>query len=61
MDKLFSTMDVHPRDRFDYWHDVACRTIAGHSSKPASKQNFEARSKAGRSQMWDLSFSKILP
>jgi hypothetical protein len=47
MDKLFSTMDVHPRDRFDYWHDVACRTIAGHSSKPASKQNFEAHIEGG--------------
>jgi AraC family transcriptional activator of tynA and feaB len=47
MDKLFSTMDVHPRDRFDYWHDVACRNIAGHSSKPASKQNFEAQIEGG--------------
>jgi len=47
MDKLFSTMDVHPRDRFDYWHDVACRNIAEHSSKPASRQNFEAQIEGG--------------
>jgi len=47
MNKLFSTMDVHPRDRFDYWHDVACKNIAGHSSKPASRQAFEAQIESG--------------
>jgi AraC family transcriptional activator of tynA and feaB len=47
MDKLFSTMDVHPRDRFDYWHEVACKSLVGHSSKPASKQAFEAEIETG--------------
>ena len=47
MDKLFSTKDVHPRDRFDYWHEVACKTLVGHSSKPASKQAFEAQIESG--------------
>lgn len=26
MENLFSTEDVHPRDRFSYWRDVACKT-----------------------------------
>jgi AraC family transcriptional activator of tynA and feaB len=47
MQKLFSTADVHPRDRFDYWHDVACTHLAEHSSKPACRQTFEAHIETG--------------
>jgi AraC-like DNA-binding protein len=39
---LFSTADVEPRDRFDYWHSVACRTIVDHSSRPQCRHTFEA-------------------
>ena len=28
MEKLFSTEDVPPRDRFASWHEIACRTIS---------------------------------
>ena len=28
--KLFSTEQLHPRDRFDYFHEVACKHIVGH-------------------------------
>ena len=27
METVFSTSEVHVRDRFDYWHDVACRSL----------------------------------
>jgi AraC family transcriptional activator of tynA and feaB len=47
MKKLFSTAEVHPRDRFDYWHDVACVNLVGHSSRPASRRNFEAEIECG--------------
>ncbi len=47
MEKLFSTTDVHPRDRFDYWHDVACKTIVRHQAKPACRQTFQAEMQAG--------------
>ncbi len=44
---LFSTADVHPRDRFDYWHDVACRNIVNHDSEPDCRQNFRAELQSG--------------
>ena len=44
---IFSTDEVHPRDRFDYWHDVACRTIVAHDSTPASRLAFHAQVRAG--------------
>lgn len=47
MERLFSTVDVHPRDRFDYWHNVACRNLVPHHSKPESRVNFDAEIEAG--------------
>lgn len=48
MEMLFSTESVHPRDRFDYWHDVACSTIVDHDSQPECGLRFEAQIEAGR-------------
>ena len=42
MDKIFSTAGVHPRDRYAFWHEVACREIVGHQSRPSSFTAFEA-------------------
>jgi len=47
MDKLFSTDDVHPRDRFDYWHQVACANIVGHDSHAQRASSFSASLEAG--------------
>jgi AraC family transcriptional activator of tynA and feaB len=47
MKKLFSTRDVHPRDRFDYWHGVACNSLVGHSSTPECRQTFAAEIETG--------------
>ena len=47
MKKLFSTKDVHPRDRFDYWHSVACNNLVGHSSTPECRQTFAAEIEMG--------------
>ncbi|HEV7612638.1 MAG TPA: hypothetical protein VGO37_12215 [Steroidobacteraceae bacterium] len=47
MKKLFSTEDVHPRDRFDYWHSVACNNLVGHSSTPECRQTFAAEIETG--------------
>jgi hypothetical protein len=30
MQPLFSTRDGHPRERFDYWHEVARKNIVYH-------------------------------
>jgi AraC family transcriptional regulator, positive regulator of tynA and feaB len=49
---LFSTSDVHQRDRFDYWHDVACKNIVNHDSEPDCRQNFHA-------ELWSRGLANI--
>jgi AraC-like DNA-binding protein len=39
---LFSTGNIHPRDRFDYWHSLACKMIVDHVSRPECRETFEA-------------------
>ena len=43
MDRLFSTQDVRPHNRFDYWYQVACKTIVKHDSWPECRSNNAAR------------------
>ncbi|MEJ0038903.1 MAG: helix-turn-helix domain-containing protein [Gammaproteobacteria bacterium] len=47
MKTIFSTDEVHQRDRFDYWHSVACRTIVAHDSVPTCRQTFRAQLRSG--------------
>jgi AraC family transcriptional regulator, positive regulator of tynA and feaB len=42
METVFSTDRVHQRDRFDYWHEVACRDVVEHDSKPGCRGTFRA-------------------
>ena len=42
MQTLFSTNNVHPRDRFDCWHSIACKTVVNHDSRPECRATFEA-------------------
>lgn len=42
MQTLFSTSNIHPRDRFDYWHSVASKTLVDHDSRPECRETFEA-------------------
>src|SRR4029453_1436532 len=44
---IFTTRDVHPRDRFDYWHSVACKEIVEHESSPVCRASFEAEIEVG--------------
>jgi AraC-like DNA-binding protein len=44
---VFSTKLVHPRDKFDFWHSVACKNIVDHDSRPANRHNFEAEIDTG--------------
>ena len=48
MDTIFSTAGLHPRDRFDCWHEVACKQVVGHQSRPLSASAFEAELQAAR-------------
>ncbi|MDB6046784.1 MAG: hypothetical protein JWM63_5335 [Gammaproteobacteria bacterium] len=44
---LFSTADVHPRDRFDCWHSVACQNLVEHDSNPQCRHTFRAELRYG--------------
>ena len=37
----FSTNTVHPRDRFDFWHSVACKSYVEHECEPDERRRFE--------------------
>ena len=45
--KLFSTSEVHARDRFDYWHSVASKTIVPHDLRPEFKLDFAGEIEEG--------------
>jgi AraC-like DNA-binding protein len=45
---------VHPRDRFDYWHNVACKEIVEHACFPVSRVHFEADIEVGSLGTLDL-------
>jgi AraC-like DNA-binding protein len=47
MERLFSTAQVHPRDRFDYWHSVACKNLIVHDATPECRPTFQAELHAG--------------
>ena len=54
METVFSTDSVHPRDRFDYWHSLACKKIIGHDFVPENRQKFQAEIKTARFGNLDL-------
>jgi hypothetical protein len=51
---IFSTQAVHPRDRFDFWHQIACKRVVDHDSRPESRLNFTAELQAERLAGLDL-------
>src|SRR5215471_14035669 len=54
MQTIFTTDDVRPAERYDFWHSVACRQILPHDSRPHDRTKFEALIKAGA--LADLGF-----
>jgi hypothetical protein len=47
MQSIFSTAEVPPRHRYDYWHEIACRRIIEHDGKPEDPGTFEGEIRAG--------------
>jgi AraC-like DNA-binding protein len=47
MQPVFSTRDAHPRERFDYWHEVARKNIVYHDVLPDDRLRFAAEMEAG--------------
>jgi AraC family transcriptional regulator, positive regulator of tynA and feaB len=54
VETIFSTASVHPRDRFDYWHSLACKKIVGHDSVAENRLTFQAEIKAAKFGSLDL-------
>jgi hypothetical protein len=47
MDTIFSTSDVDPKCRFDYWLDIAARKLLKHDGKQLGQGLFRAELKCG--------------
>lgn len=47
METIFSTQRIHRRDKFDYWHSVACKQIVDHDSRPEARLSFDAEIELG--------------
>jgi AraC family transcriptional regulator, positive regulator of tynA and feaB len=47
MKTVFSTNHVHARDRFDFWHSVACKNLVDHNSLPECRLSFDAKIETG--------------
>ncbi|MFK5595625.1 helix-turn-helix domain-containing protein [Methylobacterium sp. HMF5984] len=47
MKTIFSTEHVHPRDRFDFWHDVARKDVVDHAATPRCRNTFRAQLRSG--------------
>lgn len=47
MRRIFSTDDVHPRDRFDFWMGVIRQNIISNDAVPACRRTFRAQLTAG--------------
>lgn len=47
MQTIFSTSDVDPRHRFDYWHGVASEKLIRHDATPLDAAHFRAEMKYG--------------
>jgi AraC-like DNA-binding protein len=47
MKRIFSTDDVHARDRFDYWHSIACQEIMPHEARARSRSKLEGEIESG--------------
>jgi AraC family transcriptional activator of tynA and feaB len=47
MKTVFSTNHVHARDRFDFWHGVACKNLVDHNSLPECRLTFGAQIETG--------------
>ena len=42
METILSAETFHPRDKFDYWHSMACKKIVGHDRHPEDRVSFVA-------------------
>lgn len=58
MRKIFSTDDLHPRDRFDYWMSFIRKNFINNDAVPALRSTFTAEMRAGSIGRIDLTLVK---
>ena len=58
MQKIFSTDDVHPRDRFDCWMSFIRKHFISNDAKPGRKRTFRAELRAGSIGATGLTLAK---
>lgn len=58
MRTIFSTRQIHARDRFARWHDIARQGIVDHDAKPVCRKSFEAELHVGAIGKNGLAFFK---
>src|SRR5437763_11410127 len=61
VERVFSTDQLHPRDRFDYWHSVACKELVDHSARAENPLDFHAEIETGTLGNLDLVLVKNSP
>lgn len=47
MRTIFTTDQIHERDRFDYWHEIARQGIIDHDASPTCRRLFQAELHSG--------------
>jgi AraC-like DNA-binding protein len=61
MKTVFSTADVHPRDGFDYWHEVLCKKVIRHDCTPEARHAFRAKLQSASLADIDLVYYESTP
>src|SRR5260370_19878514 len=61
MQTVFSTADVHPRDAFDYWHEILCKKVVRHDCTPEARQAFRATLQSASLADIDLVYYESAP
>jgi AraC family transcriptional regulator, positive regulator of tynA and feaB len=61
VERVFSTDQLHPRDRFDYWHSVACKELVDHSARAENPLDFHAEIETGTLGTLELVLVKNSP
>jgi AraC-like DNA-binding protein len=58
---VFSTSDVHPRDAFDYWHEILCKKMVPHACMPRDRHAFRAEIQSASLADIDLVYYESSP
>jgi AraC-like DNA-binding protein len=58
---VFSTADVHPREGYDYWHEILCKKVVPHDCTPEARLAFRAKLQVASLADIDLVYYESTP